>query len=1313
MLIHSILNSSKTVQPHSLSLIDLKNRFQSRYGSIEKVMSCTLETYFKETAGFLLKEDNVTQTIDGAKECSIWFQKYNNHEVSTAKFEPSLKNKIAVPEVDHKRLASQWIVENHENVDNSDHPKIQDREWDMIEPLEKLLFDFDSRHSFFLISGKNTPPDKFNGIANIPWLKVYDFDTESQINGLCSSVENQLKISRSFSISCFSDDTTKLLSKNSTDWFFPLGSQKIKGTEYKGSALNWFEQYKPLLEQQFSSIANFCALHTMPVFLILWYDEDQTNLKYLNWLLSILNPAFKCKRPPKKIVLCLEEKIKILTRMEAIIDSYELDKSTVLISPEVLFKWFASKKVPKQPANNALRIPKKSAHRDEIEFEIVEIVEEHMWIKEYIEVLSLESQDQINQRQTDNYGKDFLKGGLISWDELASGNLAAEREGRENMWKYLEKDVLQKQKSMKIRILHAPGGGGTTFARQLLWDLHTKVPCGVVLPNAGLWISQIAERVRALNDKTHLPVVLLIEGRSENEIDQLFEICKYAIVILHVQRYSMNIPKNKFTPLTRTCLLPGKVTPKEADCLTTVFSSFSPKSEKALYKLTNEVKKKKEKFMFEYGLTAFNHEFKGVRKYVQGYLKLHEQKEGIKFLCDWQKVVAYLSLALYYGQSGLDCEIFWYVLKNKKNDFFVSLDDIEYSGRQFIIETKDRKWRISHNMVAKEILEQVLTDSTDSHLQSTATLSNKAKCKLHELVKNFIHLIKKAVNGGTPDHVVQVLMDMIIRRNNSEVEISDTIESIVYNKDQRKKGSLSRLLEDVSKTENRVEILQLLTKAFPQNAEFHAHLGRLLNMCKRFEEAEHYLQVAINIRTADLELMHVHPNSPDDMLGRIQHMFGMGYTLRAKQELSKAKKVMNGYEYKDLLNFVNEAVEHFCSARRYATRGFSYGLIGEVHARLLVSDYVHNKFPKGCLDAFEGGFGPDHIALSQFVCESHSVCDQLLADCLYKTSEQELNRVEDYTKCVENFTRFYRCIRQDMPLWKNESSNIHWRRSHIACLKMPQGNGNKHPCIGNVTRKKDLRTIINLHEETFRQIFREKSKISITMDMLEWLETIRHPWSNDCYSLMNVFETVSKWEKRNESVYGVYYSFAINFLLAVFTPGEDLNKEYYEKAKMYREKLQSKINKYDSGLWKIEWIANHKKMTIKKLINRKQLGPWNKEKRFWKEEKDIEKLQVFTGTVVRSQHPLKGTILLDVAQSNYKYQFEIYFVPKLYELDKSMFAEQKLRVEFCICLHHKHGAEAFWIKRLKTSYCRNCSMETEKITINARKGKCNKCKQML
>ena len=1304
MLIHSILNPLRTDTPYFLSLNDLKKQFQTRYGSVPNAIKCSLEQCIEDSEGLTLKNNNVEQTTDGAKECSIWFNKCNSCKVETFEPAPLLEVKKIVA-VNSKRIEDQFIPENHEFVNNSYKLEIQDWEWKIIEPIKKLLPEFNSRHSFFLISGKNTPADKFNGIANVPWLKVYDFDVESEINGLCSSVEKQLESFRSFSISYPSEDTTvKPLFENSTDWFFPLGSKKTTGIEYVGSPLKWFNQNKQLLEQQFSSIADFCAVRTMPVFLILWYDEDQFNLRYLSWLLSVLDPAFKCDTPPKKIVLCLEKKVLDLNLMKELIDIYELKNSTIVISPKILFKWLASKQISKQSTPNAIRLPKKSADEDDNEIQIVEIVEERMWIKEHIEMLSLKSQDEIAQRQNNDFGKEFVKGGLISWDELASANLAIEREGRENMWKYLEEDVLQKQKSVKIRILHAPGGGGTTFARQLLWDLHTKVPCGVVVPTAGLWVNQIAEIVRILYSKTHLPVVLLIEGRSEYEVDQLHEICKYAIVILHVQRCSIEIPKNKFTPISRICLLPGKVAPKEADCLTSVFSLFSPQSKKALKDLTKDVKEKKQKFMFEYGLTAFNHEFKGVRKYVQGYLKLHDQKEGIEFLHDWQKVIAYLSLALYYGQSGLDCGLFYFILKKKNPDLiFVSLDDIKYSGRQFIIETKDRKWRISYHMVAKEILEQVLTRSTDSQSQSKATLSKGAKIKLHELVKNFIRMIKKVVNGGTPEHVLQVLVNMIIRRNNSEVEMNDLV---------RRKCSLSKLLDDIPNAENRIEILRLLTQAFPQNAEFHAHLGRLLNIYKKFDEGELYLQKAIEIRTA--ELMHVHKNSPDDMLGRIHHMFGVGYTLRAKQELSKAKKNHKKNDYEGLLYFVKKAIDHFCDVRRYATHSLSYGLIGEVRVRLLVANYVKYKFRNGCRSAFESELGKENIALSQFVCESHSVCDQLLAECLHTISEQELKRTEDYTKCVEDFTIFYGNIRHDMPLWNSENFNIHLRRSHIACLKMPQEAGHMQPSIENVSNKKDLQTIIRLHETTFRQIFSEEVRnIKFTMDMLEWLEAIRHRLSKDNYSLIHVLNTVSKWEQFDDSIYATFYSYAINFLLAVFTPGEDLNKEYYNRARRCKEILQSKKYRYDSSIWRREWIANHEMMTVKKLINSKQLGQWNKENRFWKDEKDIEKLHVFTGTVVQSHDPLKGNILLDVAQSNYRCRFETFFVPKLYELDKSMFGERKLRVEFCIGLSSKHGAEAFLIKALKKSFCKSCTMETEKITINTVNGKCNKCNKML
>ena len=1287
LLLHSIINPLKSSEPLQIKYEELTRKYAEKYGAFKHLLTGNLKQRLKRSSNFIFQGEDVLQGETGALTSHFWFC-----QVSTvfSKARPPIEKFTEVPKnftEENKELqiqrTNQWVDELEGNDDNSDVPNV---DWNEIFPLQELLPEFSLRYSFFLISGKCTPPDKYKGIANIPWLKAFDFNTDSKSEGLLSSVEKLWKNSRYFSLSTCSSPL-KNLSNNSTDWFFPLGYSGMADTLFAGSPLDWFNDNKFLLEKQFSAIANFCALQTVPVFVILWYDPDKSNVKYLTWILSVLYPAFNSNVMSKKIVLCVDETSGSNSSMQEVISTYELDKTTVHIAAETVYKFLARQSIPAQPQQDVVKLPGKQA--------IEEISDKVflLWIQQYIEILPLESQNKIASRRTKDFGKDFVKGSTISWDELASEKLAVQRDGKRKVYKCLESDVFEKQKSVVLRIQHAPGGGGTTFARQLLWDLHFKLPCGAVVPNLTLSIAQISEGVRHLYEKTKLPVVLLIDGRSEFEIDQIFERCKYAIVILHVQRYSKKIPRNEFLNFSRTCRLPGLVTAEEAVNLTKVFSSFSPKSVKTLQELTTDVKNSKQRFVFEYGLAAFNHEFKGVRKYVQGYLKLHEQKEGVENLLDWQRVIGYLSLALYYGQSGMHRETFRSLLKVQS---FVSLKNLDYSGSQFIVETKE-EWKISYNIVAKEILEQILSSCTSTPAEQCAPeMSNEAKRNLHELVKDFINMIKTASKGNVPETLIQLLTNMIIRRDYSEVDKSDGIA----------KGVLSKLLEDLPRQQHRVNILKQLTEAFPRNAEFHAHLGRLLNIMKKFSSAEASLRRALEIRSQ--ECLHTETEFADDMLSRIHHMFGVGYTKRAQDERKRATKT----NYENMLKYVKKAVDHFGEARRYATHNLSYGFVGEVHVRLLLAEFVQDEFSAGCQGAFDFKLGSNHLELSEFVRNSHSVCDILLAESLHYTSEQELERVRTYSECIDKFNFLYGNIKHKS--FKRHESNlpISMRRSEIACLKMVYRTNGKRPSIENVRNKEDLLKIITLYESIFRQIFGENNQHeSISVDVLEWLEAIRHPLAPDEYSLVRILRIVENWVKKHEPGYATFYLYVVNFALAVFSAGENLNKQYYNKALELREKLHLQRYKCNVKFWRLEWIAKYDNpVSIRKLINRTRLGVWDKDMRFWKDNEAAKKLQVFTGTVTHSNHPLKGTISLDIVQSHYKCPIDVYFVPKLYDLDKRIYADQKTKVEFCIGFSIEHGAEAYSVKIMNSHACTYCKRETEFITINELSlGKCSVC----
>ena len=116
--------------------------------------------------------------------------------------------------------------------------------------------------------------------------------------------------------------------------------------------------------------------------------------------------------------------------------------------------------------------------------------------------------------------------------------------------------------------------------------------------------------------------------------------------------------------------------------------------------------------MFEYGLTVYDHEYKGVRAYVNGYLQI-EQQEGVG-LEPWQKALGYLSLVYYYAQASLPCQFIGTLMKESTKQLF-SVHDLPHRVRMLVVvdtnEGKSQCVRIMHYAIATEILEQILNKS--------------------------------------------------------------------------------------------------------------------------------------------------------------------------------------------------------------------------------------------------------------------------------------------------------------------------------------------------------------------------------------------------------------------------------------------------------------------------------------------------------------------------------------------------------------------------------------------------------------------------
>ena len=1285
-LLHSVINSQVEDTSPSLTIHECLAKFDHRYGPFANLKVGKINRFVKESKTFSLCGESLSQTDLGKTVHKNFVEKrVIIHFDEATKSVNSKMNDIGTLPNECTSIGNRKILPEQSKY---------------AEELVKHLSEFDSRFAFMLICNKLPASNFLSGIANVPWLRVFDFDADSRESGLLSCVEKTVKMKRYFTISTFSDQMQSL-SERSTDWCFMKGFSDKPETLSDYPSYQWYCQNKPIFEQHGMDIANFCSCRYMPVFLILWYDVSDDDTVCLDWFLSVLMPYFMAKHAlVNKVVFCVDKVPDERSPLHQLITKYQLKDVVLAVPLNNLCNWLSNANVPPTAMSDGIKLPNAATEAGSTAG-YVEISEELSWIQQYIEVLPLQNLQGTSSKKDNSFdiGMDFVRGGTVSWIDLAHSK-AIKRNRQKIVYDRLCKDIKSdKKKVMSYKIFHSPGGGGTTFARQLLWYLHTEVPCGVVIPHPTFSVAHLLERINFIYDKTQLPVVLLVDGRSDYEVEQLCDHCRDLVVILHVQRctYKLKTEPNEL----RGCLLPGIVTQKEADMLANLYSQFAPESTSAL-KLLSKDASFEEKHMFEFGLTAFNLQFKGVQAYVKGYLNLKNKGFGVwSDLCAWQKVVAYLSLVQFYGQDGLQREVFHHLLKEDMSSF-VTLNDLVYSGRQFVVES-NRKWKINYYAVAREILHQILSNSSSS--SSDTKLSPEARNNLHELVIDFILMLKTAMGDNYSEHIFFALSNIVLRRDYKDVDATDVYE---------RRSSFSQLLEDVLDDEKRIEILKSLTQAFPRHSEYHAHLGRMLNIMGKYSDAEISLQEALTLRIK--ERKNRGPECPDNVRGRFHHMFGFACRRRVVHKLfSRVKsKELN---IPEVMKIVQNAIYHFTEGRKYVTYNRSYGYIGEVSVRLLLAESVHknrNAYPKGCLEAFNGEMDQKSIQLSEFIRESHSVCDQLLAECHRYSPEAELKTAREFYPCVDKFIMCYQGVAGDQKVWNRSESNISIRRSKIASIKLKhfRKDVKRIPNVDDIKDANDVRALLKNHEETFREVLTNRnpiSGVSISFDVCEYLEAIRHAKIQDDYSLMKLLHTVEAWEKRNEMGYATYYLYILYFLLALYYPGYEGNSSYLVKAEELRRKL------YGNNQWSAhtpftrEWLADHEPLTIRKLACRSKLGVWDREARFWADSKAVKQLQVCTGIVIKSSHKVNGMIRLDVP--NRRLKIQVSFLPLFYSLVGSRFSEQSTPVEFFIGFNVERGAEAFSVKKLQQKHCPVCKLNTKIITLNQDgAGICSKCR---
>ncbi|KAM7372034.1 hypothetical protein PAMP_009231 [Pampus punctatissimus] len=686
---------------------------------------------------------------------------------------------------------------------------------------------------FILVTNKVGPDD----LCNIDWLLnmnifcVFDFDPDSKISGLCSKYLEHHAANMHFlqSYRVSSDTNIKEFTSNlnlfeQTSWIFCNGRTDFQGNESTCDEMTWIKTKMTLLRESVSLICKqILPKGTFQVLFLLTSPVEKP-------LLHTFYEFFTDMEGHEDIICICESENNFLKWQSFAVGSCgpeTVNNSSVVgmkmshinatlqqIQP---VKTCASKHLPVFVKGTCL---------------LEALDEEQMYSLEILTVDHCDetSEDFINEEK-ENIEHQFYRGGRVTWlnfwlaEHKYVGELI-ERDAYHDVSKLLH-DALKWNGDQtpvhSINIYHHPGSGGSTAARQVLWNNRKDLRCAVVKPS--YLVAVVAQHTVALREYEEkdpqkcLPVLLLIEDSDEEYLDELRNELEVAIKIKRIQYGTLCFI---LLNCRRSHDPEGKCKKSPLQNVSVTHKLSAQEKRKFAGKLQVLEKQYEHKFILTFVLMSDGF----TDKYVEDFVK--HLLEGIDRQSIVTRLIHYVALLNTYVQNSFisqsHCEALLpltvHLERFRQHEFETSLSD---QAKLVFVHLRDDKThiksvRIIHPLVAKEILQQLLGNQ-----QTQSSLAMNLLCE----PVLFDHRFGR-------NEYLSFLRALFIRRSR-------------ISKGDKNNSFFSPLIEHVCNNENPGKAIELLTEAFQRfhkDAFFAQQLARLNYTYEHFEEAKHWAETA-------------------------------------------------------------------------------------------------------------------------------------------------------------------------------------------------------------------------------------------------------------------------------------------------------------------------------------------------------------------------------------------------------------------------------------------------------------------------------------
>ena len=401
--------------------------------------------------------------------------------------------------------------------------------WEEWVKVKKKLKNLDVENNQYILIAdrfKEVNSEYVKALANVPWKLVIDLDPNSDIDGFLSKFSPSYTkggVVVTFPPSKLKDpNVVNMIDTKRMQWLFANGrnrktqgdndSQEDNEEKPKDDIRSWKRTFKRPVEKLIDACCQ--KLDNMkPILCIVFSIKSNINIHIAKEILEVIDCNFSS----------LNFSIDYLN-FAPILNLDDFPNVTFTSLPQNLFLEGLASLL-------GISEDKYTLPSNQKDLQITLTQMQYNFLSEYLEILYNKCEE-IPSELTDEkkralqlaHLKKFLCGKAISFPSLFYRH-DAERNITKKVSDRMSELLNTISKPRIVQITHAPGSGGTTIARRVLWDLHHMHPCAIVkldkapqnlAPDSEgeKYMNNLCERIVELEERCEKTPAILIDGDS-------------------------------------------------------------------------------------------------------------------------------------------------------------------------------------------------------------------------------------------------------------------------------------------------------------------------------------------------------------------------------------------------------------------------------------------------------------------------------------------------------------------------------------------------------------------------------------------------------------------------------------------------------------------------------------------------------------------------------------------------------------------------------------------------------------------------------